>query len=161
MVAILKFILWRIGSQWRSARTDVAKARFLGNDPSKCVLDKLQASQILNSTCQPGESYCYSSRVSNPLLRQLLSCKPQWWGKNGCDGVHECASKMPCMFRKPVCQRTKDILESRWTPKFFIDDWRWGSTWFLFISILWKRLEFALLHSSAKLLCRFGKYWSN
>ena len=29
-------------------RRNVAKARFLGNDPSKCVLDKLQASQIRN-----------------------------------------------------------------------------------------------------------------
>ena len=27
-------------------RRNMAKARFLGNDPSKCVLDKLQASQI-------------------------------------------------------------------------------------------------------------------
>ena len=29
-------------------RRNVAKARFLGNDPSKCVLNKLQASQIRN-----------------------------------------------------------------------------------------------------------------
>ena len=29
-------------------RGNMAKARFLGNDPSKCVLDKLQASQIRN-----------------------------------------------------------------------------------------------------------------
>ena len=29
-------------------RRNMAKARFLGNDPSKCVLDKLQASQIRN-----------------------------------------------------------------------------------------------------------------
>ena len=29
-------------------RCNVAKARFLGNDPSKCVLNKLQASQIRN-----------------------------------------------------------------------------------------------------------------
>ena len=29
-------------------RRNVAKARFLGNDPSKCVLNKLQASQIPN-----------------------------------------------------------------------------------------------------------------
>ena len=34
-------------------RRNVAKARFLGNDLSKCVLNKLQASQIRNR----GESY--------------------------------------------------------------------------------------------------------
>ena len=69
--------------------------------------------------CQQGESY--SSRVSNPLSRQLLSCMPQWWGKIECDGVHKCESKMPCMFLETCL--SKDILESRWTPKFLIDDW--------------------------------------
>ena len=32
----------------RENRRNMAKARFLGNDPSKCVLDKLQASQNRN-----------------------------------------------------------------------------------------------------------------
>ena len=68
-------------------RRNVAKAKFLGNDPSKCVLDKLQASQIRNR-CASKERV-YNSRVSNPLSRQLLSCKPQqarsqwgaFWGR--------------------------------------------------------------------------------
>ena len=38
-------------------RRNVAKARFLGNDPSKCVLDKLQASQIGNR---------YKKQTGNP-----------------------------------------------------------------------------------------------
>ena len=90
-------------------RRNVAKARFLCNNPSKCVLDKLQASQNSKHTSQQGESY--SSRVSNPLSRQLLSWKSQWWGKIGCDGVHECESKMHCMFRKPDAPRVFDFLK--------------------------------------------------
>ena len=52
-------------------RRNVAKARFLGNDSSKC---SGQAASEPNSKqmCQQGESY--SSRDSNPLSRQLLSC---------------------------------------------------------------------------------------
>ena len=58
-------------------RRNVAKARFLGKDPSKCVLNKLAAGEPnLKKMCQQGESY--SCRVSNPLSPQQLSCKPQW-----------------------------------------------------------------------------------
>ena len=35
---------------------------------------------------------------------------------------------------------------------------KWWSTWFLFTIILLKRVESALLHSSAKLMCWLGKY---
>ena len=59
----------------REKACNVAKARFLGNDPSKCAVNKLQASQIRDRCAMQGD---YSSRVSNPLSPQQLSCKPQW-----------------------------------------------------------------------------------
>ena len=47
--------------------------------------------------CQQEESY--SSPIGILLLLQLSSYKPQWWGKIECGAVHECESKMLCMFQ--------------------------------------------------------------
>ena len=81
MIAILKFILWRIGRpvEIRKNYAWCAKNEVSGQRPEQVCSG--QAASELNSKqmCQQGVSYI--SRVSNPLSRQLLSCKPQWWGK--------------------------------------------------------------------------------
>ena len=48
IVAILKLILWRIWKpmQIRKNRCDATEPRFLGDQSSKSILDKLKASQI-------------------------------------------------------------------------------------------------------------------
>ena len=49
IVAILKFILWRTGSQCKSERTGVmvAKTNFFSNDTGKCILNKHLTDQDL------------------------------------------------------------------------------------------------------------------
>ena len=84
-------------------RRNVAKARFLGNDPSKCVLNKLQASQIRNrcaskerftviksrthyrrSNCLAslsgeGRSFQTIDHRMSMLTGSVLSCLNLWW----------------------------------------------------------------------------------
>ena len=89
----------------RKNRRNVAKARFLGNDPSKCVLNKLQASQIRNRCASKERVTVIESRTHYGRSNCLASLSGE-----GRLNVTECANvkvhKMPCMFRKPVCQKT-------------------------------------------------------
>ena len=45
----------------------------------------------------------------HPTRGQLWSSyEPPWWGKIECGAIHECESKMPCMFQKLAYRRTFD-----------------------------------------------------
>ena len=76
-----------------SLRRNVAKARFLGNDPSKCVLNKLQASQIQNR-CASKERVT----VIEPRTHYRRSnCLASFSGE-GRSNVTECANvKVRCL----------------------------------------------------------------
>ena len=74
-------------------RRNVAKARFLGNDPSKCVLNKLQASQIRNRCASKERVTVFESRTHYRRSNCLASLS----GK-GRPNVTECANvKVRCL----------------------------------------------------------------
>ena len=84
-------------------RRNVAKARFLGNDPSKCVLNKLQASQIRNRCASKVRVTVVESRTHYRRNNCLASL-----GGAGRSNVTECTNvKVRCLasFRNLFVER--------------------------------------------------------
>ena len=84
-------------------RRNVTKARFLGNNPSKCVLNKLQASQIRNRCASKERVTVVESRTHYRRCNCLasLSCE-------GRSNVTECTNvKVRCLacFRNLFVER--------------------------------------------------------
>ena len=74
-------------------RRNVAKARFLGNDPSKCVLNKLQASQIQNRCASKERVTVIESQTHYHRSNCLASLSGE-----GRSNVTECANvKVRCL----------------------------------------------------------------
>ena len=74
-------------------RRDVAKARFLGNDLSKCVLNKLQASQIRNGCASEERVTVVESRTHYRCSNCLASLSGEERSN-----VTECANvKVRCL----------------------------------------------------------------
>ena len=89
-------------------RRNVAKARFLGNHPRECVLNKLQASQIQNRRAGNERVTVVESRTHYRRSNCLASLSGE-----GRSNVTECANvKVRCLACFRNCL-SKDILESR------------------------------------------------
>ena len=73
-------------------RRNVAKARFLGNDPSKCVLNKLQASQI-RDRCASNERVTV---VKSRIHYRRSNCFASLSGE-GRSNVTECTNVKVCL----------------------------------------------------------------
>ena len=96
----------------------MAKARFLGNDPSKCVLDKLQASQIRNRRDSQERVTVVESRNHYCGSYCLASLSGE-----GRTDVTECTNvKVRCLACfGDLC--VKRHLRVKMNTQIFIDDW--------------------------------------